>query len=332
MSRNKKKPAPKRLENEKGQAARKSAPIKKDTPRKQDSAKPTKYIQLNSRVTNKLGLVKPNTEQAINAWGKRAGSPKVYITLEYDEDVVSTSREITPCDKLYLNAVASLWDATDKAITTRQVWAALTGSNQNPSPAALEKVEQSLDKMIRTMVTLDIEEQVDRARNPLQYQDEVLSAHIETHLLEATKVTLTSANGRSVTGYVLKDAPVLFKYDMSIKQVISMPQDVLIAANNANSNSERNLLMRDYIYNRIMRHDKSNPEKRYINYESIFKAAGYEHPGYQQARNMRRAIAACLDAYKETGVILAWHPYQSMRDKSLGLTTGVMVRKAPDPK
>lgn len=325
----KKKARPSRLENDKGQAARKSAPSNKVTPRRQDNAKATGYIQLNSRVTHKLDTVQPNKIKPIRSWGDHPESPRVFVTLEFDESLVSTNRKPTQTDIDNLGAISSLWqdrpNAENLAITSRDVWAALTGSEENPGKAALKRIEQSLDKLRRTMATLDIHEELEGAEDVPQFEDRVVEATLEGYLLSADKVKLVSANGRTVEGYIVHRAPILFEHDLAIKQVITMPREVLEAAAKANANSERNLLIRNYLYRRIKQRDRKNPKQRYINFVSVYKAAGYPKPSRTQAKNMRRAIERYLDTYKEKGVFASWEPYRSKKDELRNRDTGALV-------
>lgn len=331
----KKEPAPKRLENEEERAARKSAPIEKSTPHKQVSAKYTDYIQLKSNLSESLAIVPANEKTAVATWNK-PGAPKSYVTLEFDEDSFTTNKALTPAHKAVYCAVASLVYAGITYFTPRQVWQVWTGKNENPGKAALERVVSYLDFMKVTMATFDIAEELATREDDMRYQGEKLDPYVRENLLYLREVGIKTPNGREVMGYQVLCTPFLLAHDTAAGQLITMEHDLLEATSKANPCSPRNLLLRDYLYRRIMQHEGGVKkawrevcktckvcEIRLINFTSIFKAAGYEEPDVRQAEAMTKAAIRYLDAYKEEGLIAAWDYYQSKPDKAAGRNTGV---------
>lgn len=333
MAKKKKKPAPRVLQTEEGQAAHKAPDTDSKAP-KQGSAKPSSYIQLNSRITHQLHTVNKGRLKPIYAWGKRDDSPKVYVTLEYDEKLPEAQQKLTQADLDVLGAVCSLWYyrlTDDKlVVSTRQIWAALTGSDENPGAAQLMRLEKKLDKIRETKGKLNINEEIAAARKPLAFEGDPLQGTLEGAMLCADKVVFKKQNGRTVSGYIIYRPPIMFQHDMSVGQIISMPRPVLKEASRANRNSERNLLIRNYLYRRIVQRDRKNPNERFINYESVYKAAGISNPTKQQAKSMRRVVGNYMTAFRKSGVCFKWKTYQSNRDKAKNRLTGVHVFLKPD--
>ena len=233
------------------------------------------------------------------------------LSLNYEDGGVSLSKHMTKYDRSVHDAVATLWVAGNRAVTARQVYQAMTGSDSKPKQSAIDKVEESLDKQRRTFVKLDYSQEL-RGKTA-EFDGETItaaSAYIETYMLNADKQVITTSNGRSVSGYVFKDAPVLYKHDCTTKQIISYPQALLEATAKVASNTETNMLIRNYLIKRIKTMSRNGNLSKQIKYETIYKAAGNETDSRTQRNRMNETVRKYLDALRDAEMISGWSEYK----------------------
>ena len=230
---------------------------------------------------------------------------------------------MTGYDKEVHDAVASLWAAGNKNVTARQVYQAMTGSTSKPSAAMLEKVEESVDKQRRTLVKIDFSQEL-RGKTAEFDGEQVTpdSAYIETYMLNAVKGVVLTTNGKRITGYELKDAPVLYRHDKTIRQLISVPQALLEETSRVASNTETNILIRSYLIKRIKTMSRNAKLSKQIKYETVYKAIGNETDNRTQRKRMNEAVRTYLDAFVGSGFIAGWTEYKDpgRSHKLLGVT------------
>lgn len=282
---------------------------------KQDTNKPISHMQGISRVSEQIENVDTNGQTfGIRMSGKNESREVItQLSLNYEDGGVSLSKHMTKYDRSVHDAVATLWVAGNRAVTARQVYQAMTGSDSKPKQSAIDKVEESLDKQRRTFVKLDYSQEL-RGKTA-EFDGETItaaSAYIETYMLNADKQVITTSNGRSVSGYVFKDAPVLYKHDCTTKQIISYPQALLEATAKVASNTETNMLIRNYLIKRIktMSRNGNGYLSKHIKYETIYKAAGNETDSRTQRNRMNETVRKYLDALRDVGMISGWSEYK----------------------
>lgn len=293
---------------------------------KQDTRKPREHVQGISRFTEQIPNV-PTTGKGtpIRMEGRNeTREVQTLVSLTYEDNGTILSRPMTPYDQEIHNAVASLWVAGNKRITPRQVYQTMTGSTAKPSASAIEKVEESLDKQRRTFVKLDFSQELRGKTYELDGEEITpAQARLETYMLNADKVTLTTANGREVPGYEFKDEPVLYRHDRTTKQLISYPQALLEATSKVASNTETNMLIRSYLIKRIKTMSRKGSKlSKQIKYETIYKAAGKQDVNRKDAGRMNETIRKYLDAFQAEGVIAGWTEYKDAgrSHKIIGVT------------
>lgn len=293
---------------------------------KQDTNKLTEHVQGISRVAEQWRNIPTTGEQvSIRATGKNEAREVLsHVILTHEENGAILNRPMTGYDKEVHDAVASLWAAGNKNVTARQVYQAMTGSTSKPSAAMLEKVEESVDKQRRTLVKIDFSQEL-RGKTA-EFDGEQItpdSAYIETYMLNAVKGVVLTTNGKRITGYELKDAPVLYRHDKTIRQLISVPQTLLEETSRVASNTETNILIRSYLIKRIKTMNRNGQKlSKRIRYESVYKAIGNETDNRTQRKRMNETVRTYLDAFVDSGFIAGWTEYKDpgRSHKLLGVT------------
>lgn len=171
------------------------------------------------------------------------------VSLSYDDIDAQLSRPITPFDQAILDGLSTLWVNGAREITLTNIWHASTGATGSPSAKQLHETEASVDKMMRIYCSIDYSQE---ARNrELTYEGEQVKEFMkEGHLLDAQKLKLRTVNGTKVTGYTLTQSPILYEYSSTVRQVITYPQS-LLTAQNAGSNTDRNVVVKNYLMRRV---------------------------------------------------------------------------------
>lgn len=278
---------------------------------KQDINPVITHVQGISKVSNTITELNNGEDTHLKVGGKNEGSVQTFIKLNYDSDNMSLSKPISPYDREIHDAVATLWAAGNKTFTSAQVYRAMRGGNSalNPKRAALEKIEESLDKQRRTFVTLDFSQEA-RGRK-LEFEGSpVTNLKRETYMLEADKVTIETAGGNKVEGYKISAEPILYWHDMTTKQIVSYPQALLAATSKVASNTDRNILIRSYLLRRI-KSMSGSANSRQITYESILKNIGEAGANRKTQGVIRESVRKFLTAFKDEGFITGWSEYQT---------------------
>lgn len=281
-----------------------------------------------SKVSNQIAELQNNQAYELLVGGKNEKNVKTRVQLSYGGDDVSLSKPITLYDREVHDAVASIWRAGNKIFTTAQVFRTMTGQDgaSKPSKTSLNKIEASLDKQRRTFVTLDYTKEA-RGREMEFENEKVTSFKHETYMLEADKVDIRTAKGNKASGYIIKDAPILYRHDATTKQLTTYPQALLTATSRVTNNTPRNLLIRSYLLKRISgMNNKNNLYSYQIQYSSIYKATGESNLNRVQLQRIRDTVKTYLDAFVSEGVIKEWSEYTSKDDsKTARKVTGVSI-------
>lgn len=299
-----------------------------EQPPKQDTKRPRSYPQAISKVSQKITEVDITAEKVgLAVGGKNETDVVTYITLSYAVDDVSLSRRLEPFDRIVHNAVGSLWNAGNRVITVAQVYRAMTGSKIKIPKAPLERIEKSLDKQRITLVSLDFSAEL-RGKT-VEYDGETITADkakAETYMLNASKTTVDTANGRRAVGYIINEPPVLYRHAKITGQMITHPQRLLEETSKKIGNKETDLLIRDYLLQRIKPMGRKGSRlSKQIKFKTIYDNIGASvGTNRAEVKRLNDRIKRCLDALKDLGVILGYEEYRDGRShKLVGVTVEV---------
>lgn len=294
-----------------------------------DTTRPRSHVQPISKLSQKItevGLTGDKFNLIVS--GKNEAKAFTCISLVYAGDEMTLSRSITAYDRIVHNAVATLWNAGNRTITVAQVYRAMTGSKAKKiTEAQLARVEESLDKQRLTLVSLDFSEEL-RGRTG-EYDGEQITADkakAETYMLNATKTFVDTTNGRRAVGYIINEAPVLYWHAKITKQIITYPQRLLEETSKKIGNKETDLLIRDYLLQRIKPMGrKGSKVPKQIKFKTVYDNIGASvGTNRAEVKRLNDRIKRCLDALKDLGVILKYEEYKDGRShKLVGVTVEV---------
>lgn len=263
----------------------------------------------------------------------------VYVALTYEGDgnAYKVNKRLTGFDKQVLEAVATrfyYWQKENPQkplyITPQEIWRTMNGKSSSdgkakPSPAQVKRICDSIDKMRFTRFYMDISAEIEAFN--LSIDDErITSGHIETYVLNCSKVVFNTEKGSTIQGYRIGEEPILFTYNKAKKHLLYVPYEMLDTSD-FTSDSENVTEFKGYLLQQIqlIKNGEEGKGKRFkrsstILLETIYEATGVLPPeertsGYyaneatrQQIIRRNRAtdlqkIVSLLDAWKAKGHI-----------------------------
>lgn len=241
----------------------------------------------------------------------------VHVSLERLSDDVRLSKPITKYDQAVYDTVASFIVNNEAAykedryidLTDGQIYSALSGGRTWKNASDLEGISASMYKGLYTRTVIDFSEQV-RSDQLRLFDEELASGQLDSPLINGEVITLTTVNGKKVSGYRIYSLPALYKYGSAMKQIASYPQELLNVPDL--SNTRKNVVLKTYILQRIaeMKHNAKLTNK--IKYSTIHKEINeHEEKGFtrKDRYNLRRDVEKCLRFWESEGHIEGYREY-----------------------
>lgn len=259
----------------------------------------------------------------------------VHVSLERLTDDVRLSKPITKYDQAVYDTVASFMVNNDAAykedkyidLTDGQIYTALSGGRAWKNASDLEGINASMFKGLYTRAIIDFSEQVKSDQLRL-FDEELAGGQVDSPLINGEVITLTTVNGKKVSGYRIYSLPALYKYGSAVKQIATWPQELLNVPDL--SNTRKNVILKNYLLSRIeeMKHSAKLTNK--VKYSTIFNALNEpeEKPFSRKDRyNLRRDVEKCLRFWNSKGEIEGYQEY------SIGAKVeGVEISVKPEAK
>lgn len=312
------------------------------------SVLPEKFVMPNNKLANMAkGLVDAG---AFNLIVSRKGAKKrietaCLLTYEGDENVkLSGKQSFTEYDRNVYNAVSSLYIYGDQShiVTPAMVYRAMTGmtETENPSPAQIDAVTRSLDKMRFIRARINCTDEL-RARRITLNSKQINSGEIDTYLLAADLITV-SAGGQVVKGYRILKEPILHEYSEAVNQVLTLPSSLLdikeldsegTITTRSLPNTESRILIRGYLLRRIEGMKGKNGLKNdtislydYLRddttHQGLYSIAGRAEPTRTEAQRIRDDAEKMLAYWKAVGYIKGY-TMQTEKKKITGFKLSV---------
>lgn len=253
---------------------------------------PKYYVMPNNLLANALGELVELGEARDLPVIKKSGKRKreeitTYAMAEYTGSL-SFNGEYTPLDRVYGDAIISLWEQSpDSAFTAAHIWKAIPGNqDKDPTPDQLAKAEEIVKKLRSLLVTVDATEEL-RARKIIDEKgkdangNKVKARFREPVLmLHECILEVTNQNGKTErSAYRFASQPVIHSYAQLTGQYISAPAgrlDIKLLDSKGNlteqqlSNTDDRVVLKTYIYRRIavMKNDRENAKAKKRSYDS----------------------------------------------------------------
>ena len=219
--------------------------------------------------------------------GKKGKQASIYVLLDFDElDGVKISRQLTSYDKRVFIAVANLKAQGHDTITAEQIYKAM-GNPKRPNADTIKKILQSVECISRGRVTIDNTEE---AKMYTRY-DRVKA----TFPLLTTEICSGYANGKVVDNAIkVLEVPRLLTFAEKRGQLTTVPLRLL---ESPISKTEANLLLEDYLFNRIARMRNSPKITRTILLETVYQKCNVISK--MQKSRLPEKIERLLQFYKD---------------------------------
>lgn len=286
----------------------KSNKVKKDSSYVQTS-QVSNFVMPNSKISNILTDTNLETKEvgtldnifntALNVTTLENKSKSVTTScfISYDESVVlDKSKPFTEYDRAVYNAITSHFVAGNTVFSAAMVYRAMAGNNsKNPSPQQIGAVTRSITKMGGMRIKIDASSEFIK-RGLLKEGDEWVR---DEQLLYYTLDRVT-INGKKAEAYTLIKGPILYSYAATIKQLITVPIQVL---DTPSDNTEKTINMKNYLIRRI--EGIRNPHNK-LKSNSILLSKLYELTNARNNTEYTRVRKQCnimLDYWVSSGFI-----------------------------
>jgi hypothetical protein len=172
--------------------------------------------------------------------------------------------------------------------------------------AAVQKVNESMEKLAKTWCVVDFTKQLQAMGNNLE------KAEMKQHIILAKTAYLKHQDGTEKDGWQITGRPLIYEYSKLVKQVATI-DNKLLQTKNIN-NTEEVMKIRRYLLQQIerIRRKPGEPGKPNVLYDTIFIDTEDPLPmektgtGRKTRTNRIKIIKAILDGFTEAGHIAGW--------------------------
>lgn len=273
---------------------------------------PNNYIIPNNKLANEI--VKDFIGMGEIALTVCKGKKEVLtmVSVDYDSEgiqIYNKSERLTPYDRIVLNSVCSLYDASNSVFTPLMVYRCMNGlsANEKVSPQAVGAVAKSLDKVSCIRCRIDWTAEA-KARG-----SNIDKGIIEGNILATKKITITTG-GKTNEAYKLLDKPILYSYAQATKQVITIPIK-LLQTKGAIRSTDDVIVIREYLIRRIAVMKGKTKQSNKILYTTIYKELGLNLENKNQfyadkSKKIRNAVKELLNYWKLEKYIIGFTEYK----------------------
>lgn len=246
--------------------------------------------KINSNVWN---LLETDTDGQLTFKMEKNGSRKevnvIYsINFEEIEKGITITKRLLPFDKRVYIAVSALYNAGNDIITLTQIYHAM-GYTTDPCKTDLNKINDSISKMMIAKIYVDNRQEADTYKYPSFIYDGLL--------LPLERVS-SIVNGKLTNAalHIFREPP-LIEFAKIRNQITTLDVKLL---QSPISKTNPNLLIDDYLIERIARAKNGNGQKRIL-YKTLYEKAGITTT--KQKQRTPAKVERYLKYYKECGMI-----------------------------
>lgn len=146
------------------------------------------------------------------------------VNLSQDKNIELSCNDISPYDMAVMDAFYTLYKSGYQTFSLQAVIRVMSGNmDQDVTAHKIARLKESAEKLRLILITIDCTDEL-RARNLLGKREK---AKYQSYLLPISSVEIHSGNQVVVEGYKLLELPALYAYAERIKQMISIPIELL---------------------------------------------------------------------------------------------------------
>ena len=163
------------------------------------------------------------------------------VALSFDPEGLEKSlrnmKRLRAYDRAVLDAVGSIglyWKlehpAENLKITPEEVWRIMNGkqgdNKAKPSPTALKKITQSIDKMSLIRLHMDITQELE-AYDFSSLEDELKKGVYSGYLLPTESIKIETSKGQVLQAYEILKEPFIYRYNQAKKRLVPVEAHLL---------------------------------------------------------------------------------------------------------
>lgn len=246
--------------------------------------------KVNAQIWN---LLEKDTRGQVALKAEKSGSKKpltIYYSVDFDklgEDITITKR-LTSYDKRVYIAVSALFNAGNNVISLTQIYYAM-GYTGNPGKTDLERINGAVTKMTSARIYVNNEQEASIYNYPKFVYDGSLLP------IERTTVSVQGSLADAAI-HIFREPPVI-SFAKQRKQITTVNVELL---QSSISKTEANLLIEDYLIERIAR-SKAGKQPRRILYKTLYEKA--RATTSKQRQRIPDKVRRYLEHYQKCGLI-----------------------------
>lgn len=246
--------------------------------------------KINAQIWN---LLEKDTGGQLALKAEKTGSKKplnIYYAIDFDElgEGITITKRLTPYDKRTYIAVSALFNAGNSLVTLTQVYYAM-GYTGRPGKGDLDRINASITKMTGARIYVNNEQEADAYRyDKFVYDGSLLP-------LERASVVARGALTDAAI-HIFREPPVI-SFAKQRRQVTTIDVKLL---QSPISKTEGNLLIDDYLIERISRAKKGRQPRRIL-YKTLYEKA--RAVTAKQRQRIPEKVRRYLDHYQQCGMI-----------------------------
>jgi len=264
-------------------------PVAKADPRRAGSVE-YPLDKVNAQIWS---LLEKDTKGQVALRAERTGSRKplnIYYSIDFDalgEDI-TISKRLTPYDKRAYIAVSALFNAGNSLMTLAQIYYAM-GYTGRPGRTDLERINASVTKMTGARIYVNNEQEADTYKyDRFVYDGSLLP--LERVSAEARGAVTDAAI------HIFREPPVI-SFAKQRRQITTIDVKLL---QSPVSKTDGNLLIDDYLIERIARAKKGRQSRRIL-YKTLFEKARADTA--KQRQRIPAKVRRYLEHYQRCGMI-----------------------------
>ncbi len=246
--------------------------------------------KINSQIWS---LLEKDTKGQIALKAEKTGSKKelnIYYSINFDElgEGITITRRLTPFDKRVYIAISALFNAGNNVITLTQIYFAM-GYTGKPGKSNLERINSTISKMTGAKIYVNNEQEAAAYKyNKFVYDGSLLPLERGTAIV----------NGQlsEAAIHIFREPPII-TFAKQRKQVTTIDVKLL---QSPISKTDTNLLIDDYLIERISRAKKGKQPRRIL-WKTIYDKVGITTS--KQKQRTPDKIKRYLTHYQKCGMI-----------------------------
>lgn len=283
---------------------------------------------LNTEVNGQLSVMfATNLAKASN---KNMQVP-VYISLLYEgNNNLKTSKRVTMYQNALFSAICTFHNYQKETgavyFTDQEIWRIMNGKQPNDSkarakPNQLTRVNQNLEQLGVTRLTMDITEEIKNGFISLN-DERLTGGTITDYFINITKVTFETENHKKVTGYRLNTEPLLYTYQLAKDHILNAPLELLDVSDKI-SNSEYVTEFKLYLLQQIILLKNGYRDNNAFRLDTIYEKTGIptpleeiENKTFKNANTRKKELSERRkkDRKKIEGILESWKEKSFIKD------------------